>query len=232
MKKLALAAIAGSSAVFFVAAWDASRLEGAHDPGPQPAAPPPVAKPVMQPSALVSKAEVASAAHESRWTLRTPSHQALLFDPVPMIPSSQPARQAAVPAPQPKQAEAAITVPPGAPIKAATERQAPQARAVADKDSLLMTPARIARIKDMLRLSPEQEAHWAPVEAALREIGRKQLEAQRRGEKLPRTALSPDVTQQLYWSAGPLIMSLRPDQKQEARTLARSMGLEQVASLL
>jgi hypothetical protein len=32
--------------------------------------------------------------------------------------------------------------------------------------------------------------------------------------------------------AGPLVMSLREDQKSEARNLARTMGLESVASLI
>ena len=47
-----------------------------------------------------------------------------------------------------------------------------------------------------------------------------------------KTNLTAETAQRLYWAAGPLIMSLRDDQKQEVRRLARSMGLEQVASLI
>ena len=89
----------------------------------------------------------------------------------------------------------------------------------------------LAGIKASLRLSPDQERYWAPVEAELREIMR-QLAAQKASSKNPKVALSADVAQRLYWAAGPLIMSLREDQKEEARRLARAMGLQQVASLL
>jgi hypothetical protein len=44
--------------------------------------------------------------------------------------------------------------------------------------------------------------------------------------------LTAEAAQRLYWTAGPFIMSLRDDQKQEAKRLARAMGLEQVAALL
>jgi hypothetical protein len=44
--------------------------------------------------------------------------------------------------------------------------------------------------------------------------------------------VSPDASQKLYWAAAPLIMNLRYDQKHEARRLARSMGLEEVASAI
>jgi len=93
------------------------------------------------------------------------------------------------------------------------------------------TPAHIARIKASLNLSPEQERYWAPVEAELREIAR-QLAAHKQTAGKPRIALSADAAQRLYWAAGPLIMSLREDQKQEVRRLARAMGLEQVAALI
>jgi hypothetical protein len=97
------------------------------------------------------------------------------------------------------------------------------------KDGRMLTVAQIPRIKAALKLSPEQEHHWRAVEAELREIAR-QVEAQQAsGKPLKLTA---DTAQRLYWTAGPLIMSLREDQKHEARRLAKLMGLEQVASLL
>src|SRR5262245_5776375 len=91
--------------------------------------------------------------------------------------------------------------------------------------------AQIANIKAALNLSPDQEQHWLPVEAELREIAR-QLAAQKAAGRKPTLALGANEAQRLYWAAGPLIMSLREDQKREVRRLARAMGLEQVASLI
>jgi hypothetical protein len=97
------------------------------------------------------------------------------------------------------------------------------------KDGRMLTVAQIPRIKAALRLSPDQEQHWRAVEAELRELAR-QVEAQNAGGKPVR--LTADTAQRLYWTAGPLIMSLREDQKHEARRLAKLMGLDQVAALL
>jgi hypothetical protein len=108
----------------------------------------------------------------------------------------------------------------------------PEARKAAEewkKDGHMLTVAQIPRIKAALRLSTDQEAHWRAVEGELREIAR-QIEAQHASGKPVK--LSADTAQRLYWTAGPLIMSLREDQKHEARRLAKLMGLDQVASLL
>jgi len=97
------------------------------------------------------------------------------------------------------------------------------------KDGRMLTVAQIPRIKAALKLSPDQEHHWRAVEVELRELAR-QVEAQNTGGKPLK--LTADTAQRLYWTAGPLIMSLREDQKHEARRLAKLMGLEQVAALL
>jgi hypothetical protein len=242
MKLFVLTALAGSFGVLGVAAWDATRVtETSKDLERVAAVPSPMkVETTLTPfESRLSKAEFASAAATSDWSMRTRDYRDLMFSARPMV--TPPISEAqARPGNADLPSEPAVAVPAGAPVKAATERAKPAparlpseaARQVPDKDSLLMTPGRIARIKEALRLTPDQEAHWPPIEVALREIGKQQLDAQRRGQKLPTSALSPDVTQQLYWSAGPLIMSLRPDQKHEARSLARSMGLERVASLL
>lgn len=226
MKLLALTAVAGSFGILAVAAWDAAltKSQATHRAELNEAS-----VPSTQPQiATTNRIQLASAAAESGWALRTQEFQALLFSGQPMIspPPANAGEQASA-------QDEPIPVPRGAPVKAATEREPkPQVRQAPDKDALIMTPARIGQIKERLRLTPEQEAHWPTVETALREIGRQQVEAQKRGEKIPKAVLSPEFTQQLYWSAGPLIMSLREDQKREARSLALSMGLERVASLL
>jgi hypothetical protein len=84
------------------------------------------------------------------------------------------------------------------------------------------TNARIAHAKAVLKLTPAQARQWAPVEAALRALLRQQG-----------GAANVDSAQmvRLTSAAMPLIMSLDENQKREARRLAHSMGLEQVASL-
>lgn len=89
----------------------------------------------------------------------------------------------------------------------------------------------IARIETALRLSPEQEKLWRPVERALMEIAR-HFEAPGADEKRGRQLLSVERMQQIYWMAGPLVMSLREEQKRAARELACTMGLAAVAALI
>jgi hypothetical protein len=101
-----------------------------------------------------------------------------------------------------------------------------QARLKRDNFDGRLTIGQIAQIKHRLRLSAEQEEYWKPVEAMLVGMVKKQARA---GGKVALTAVE---MQNLYWTAGPLVMRLRDDQKQESRNLARAMGLETVASLI
>jgi hypothetical protein len=104
-------------------------------------------------------------------------------------------------------------------------------RKVEDKDNNVLTVAQIQKIKRTLKLTQDQEGYWPPVEAALRHIAKEQA-AQKPNGKPGKMAVSADASQRLYWAAAPLIMNLRYDQKHEARRLARSMGLEEVASAI
>jgi hypothetical protein len=163
---------------------------------------------------------------------------ASLLSPYPMAPSAAPARQAPPSDPEPFQTAAIRSnqtmtqlsgnaAQPSAPIPPETRRALVEPRL---EDGIL-TVTQIARIKASLHLTPDQERHWGAVENELREIAR-QLAAQKSSGKKPKIALSAADAQRLYWAAGPLIMSLREDQKQEVRRLARALGLEQVASLI
>lgn len=107
--------------------------------------------------------------------------------------------------------------------------EAPERKKPAHKFSGMLTADEIARIKTALKLTPEQEQNWGEVETTLRAIGKEQIAAMKAGKTF---ALSANASQQLYWKAGPLIMSLREEQKQEVRTVIRSMGLGSVASLI
>jgi len=86
----------------------------------------------------------------------------------------------------------------------------------------IVTSARIARAKAVLKLTPAQQQHWAPVEAALRAVMHRQNGA---------AGVDSGDVARITSAAMPLIMSLDETQKREARRLARSLGLEQVASL-
>jgi hypothetical protein len=95
----------------------------------------------------------------------------------------------------------------------------------------VLTTAEIGRIKHNLRLTPDQEPKWPPVEAALGEMGRQQILLIRHGQE-PRISPNDWPPQRLYSVAGPLLTSLRPDQKDQVRRLCRSLGFESVASML
>jgi hypothetical protein len=104
------------------------------------------------------------------------------------------------------------------------------------KSQVLFNDAQLASIKARLKLTPQQEPYWPPVEQALRAISWK-LATQQNGKRPVRgnqAAMidpnSPEVAR-LKSAAFPLIMSMRSDQKQEVRQLAHTMGLSQVASM-
>jgi hypothetical protein len=93
----------------------------------------------------------------------------------------------------------------------------------------VFTPAEIARLKSSLRLTPDQESLWRPLEAELRKVGKLQMASVDSGGKadIPRSAYEP-----LYRVGMPLLQSLRPDQKERVRILARKMGYGTVASMI
>ena len=95
----------------------------------------------------------------------------------------------------------------------------------------VLTTAEISRIRHNLRLTPDQEPAWPRVEAALSEMGRQQLTLIRQGKE-PRISADDWPAGRLYSLAGPLLQSLRPDQKDVVRKLCRTLGFENVASML
>jgi hypothetical protein len=95
----------------------------------------------------------------------------------------------------------------------------------------VLTSTEIARVKYSLRLTPDQERAWPSVEAALAEMGRQQMALIRHGQE-PRISPNDWPPGRLYAAAGPLLQTLRPDQKETVRRLCRSLGFESVASML
>jgi hypothetical protein len=114
--------------------------------------------------------------------------------------------------------------------RAAKPAATPAGRIAASEDANdPFSPAQIERVKTALRLTPAQEAHWPAVEAELRAIAKQQP---KKGAKTAKIKVAPESADRLRWAATPLILSLREDQKQTARFIARSMGLEEVAAAL
>lgn len=95
----------------------------------------------------------------------------------------------------------------------------------------VLTSAEIARIRSSLRLTPDQQTAWPSVEAVLTEMGRQQIALIRHGQE-PRISPNDWPPGRLYAAAGPLLRTLRPDQKETVRRLCRSLGFDGVASML
>jgi hypothetical protein len=108
------------------------------------------------------------------------------------------------------------------------------ARAAAQ--DIVVTEGRIARLKNALKLTPEQERHWRPVEASLRahlsrEAAGGDADAgivRRARARLAQWTLSASAAQRVSATAQPLISSLDETQKRNGMTAIRAMG---VASL-
>ena len=93
----------------------------------------------------------------------------------------------------------------------------------------VMTAAEIARIKGALKLTAEQLPLWHPVEVVLRDIGKQQMIQIRNGAK---PEVDSSAMTRVYYAAQGLLATLRPEQKEQVRRLARSMGYGSVASML
>lgn len=104
----------------------------------------------------------------------------------------------------------------------------------AQKTYALLSDSQIAAIKTRLNLSSSQAYYWPSVEQALRAVARKLHAVQAANPKGAAPTIDPDSeeVQQLKSAAMPLLFQLREDQKQEVRSLARIIGLHQVAAAI
>src|SRR5215813_12788477 len=100
------------------------------------------------------------------------------------------------------------------------------------------TAINIGRIKSVLKLTPAQEPYWAPVEAALRELARRQASAESGGlmnrvsHRVVSVVLNSAAVQRLAVAARPLIAMLDAEQMRAAHGLAQEMGLGPVVAAL
>ncbi|MCC7347221.1 MAG: hypothetical protein IT538_07460 [Variibacter sp.] len=169
---------------------------------------------LLNPQRIAGVSSVAAPSEPPRLQAPLPQPAAVPMPPVRAEADAPPAHPTPAPDAQPRAAKTVQAV--VAQVKNRLKR---------DSYDGSLTLAQVAQIKHRLRLSPDQEEYWKPVEAML--VG--MIKKHRGGGKVVLNAVE---MQNLYWTAGPLVMRLREDQKNEARKLARAMGLETVASLI
>jgi hypothetical protein len=96
----------------------------------------------------------------------------------------------------------------------------------------------VARIKSALHLTPAQEPYWAPVEAALRELARRQERdandgmVRRVSKRVVQIALNSATVHRLVAAARPLVKTFDEQQMQTAHGLAQEMGLGPVVAAM
>ncbi len=97
----------------------------------------------------------------------------------------------------------------------------------------------VGRIKNVLRLRPDQQAYWPAVESALRDIAQRQARdgeeaglVRRISRKVVSIVLDSAAIQRLAAAARPLIATLDADQMRAARGLCEEMGLGPVVAAL
>ena len=98
---------------------------------------------------------------------------------------------------------------------------------------IVVSEGQIAQLRSALRLSPEQERHWRPVEATLRSLARHQYQLAsaddsfmaRAQSRLAGYTVNAVALQRLKSAAQPLISALRDDQKHAGLALLQSMGV-------
>lgn len=96
----------------------------------------------------------------------------------------------------------------------------------------------VGRIKRALRLTAEQERYWPPVEAALRNLARRQAPGEPGGlvhrisRRVVAVVLDSTAIQRLAMAARPLVAKLDSEQMRAASGLAQEMGLGPVVAAL
>jgi hypothetical protein len=107
-------------------------------------------------------------------------------------------------------------------------------RRITSRPGYMLNDTQIASIKERLDLTPDQEGMWPAVEAALRNIAYTHIKAPAAygapSDGAQVAAVDPDSVQDLKSAATPLILSFSEEQKEQVRSIAHVMGLDQLAS--
>jgi len=102
---------------------------------------------------------------------------------------------------------------------------------VANRPGYMLDDAQIASIKQRLHLTPDQERMWPAVEVALRNIAfARARDARQHGAQPGAVDPNSAEVQDLKSAAIPLLMSFSDQQKDEVRSLAHVMGVDQLAT--
>jgi hypothetical protein len=101
----------------------------------------------------------------------------------------------------------------------------------------LVTESHIAVLKSALRLTPEQQVHWIPVESALRALARQQRREgdggfiRRMSDRASHMAGTAAQLRRLAAAARPLIRTLSDEQKSNAISVIRRHGFERMLAM-
>ncbi len=152
--------------------------------------------------------------------------------PPAVAPMNEPLRLAFASTTADVDPQSIVTPPPASLVPLAPSKPKLAGKPPPQKSYALLSDAQIAGIKERLKLSSSQEPFWPAVESALRAVARKIHETRKADPHATGAPIDPESAevQQLKSAAMPLLFQLREDQKREVRTLARLIGLEQVAS--
>jgi hypothetical protein len=152
--------------------------------------------------------------------------------PQAFAPMAEPLRLAFASTTADIDAQSIVTPPPTPLVPLAPSKPKLAGKPPPQKSYALLSDVQIAGIKERLKLSSSQEPYWPAVESALRAVARKIHETRKADPHATGAPIDPESAevQQLKSAAMPLLFQLREDQKREVRTLARLIGLEQVAS--
>lgn len=155
----------------------------------------------------------------------------VLFDPNPVYPTS--AGKSAPTATGPSlnqsvsdQASAAAARPALAVASLAAKPAAAAPKPPVKRSNAVLSDQQIASIKRRLNLTPDQERYWPAVAAELRKMEYKK-DAQG-GKATAQVDMSKVNVAGLKSAGFPLVMSFNDDQRQELKSLAHLLGLENV----
>lgn len=146
-------------------------------------------------------------------------------DPSEPLPTSATNPQASTPPLAPK-----LTQNPAAAITTRAVAAVVPHRPPSERPGYVLNDAQIARIKERLHLTPDQEQMWPAVEVALRNMAYTHSPRARGRGETQTAAVDPSAVQGLKSAAAPLIMSFNTEQKEEVRNLVHVMGLDELAS--
>jgi hypothetical protein len=134
----------------------------------------------------------------------------------------------------PQMLQPAQAIPPQPAPRPVSAARTAERRRIVNRPGYMLDDAQIASIKERLELTPDQEGMWPAVEAALRNIAYAHIKAPAAhgapSDGMQVAAVDPDSVEDLKSAATPLILSFSEEQKEQVRSIAHVMGLDQLAS--